>query len=175
MNGLNGACPPPSMSRFQLLAAGALGDYQAMDEALATIEPVLRQEVAKNRGAVTELAKACVPHFFEAGAEPSAVGLRYTLAVRTLPTLLRFRDSYLASESMKGELCNNITLHGIILLEAGETKRARTFFQMALAEGKAVRSSPIARSRAATSNCSNSRNENHATGEPKRRPVHSSA
>ena len=103
---------------------------------LATIEPALRQEAAKNRQAAVELAKACVPHYFEAGAEPASASLRYTLATRTLPMFLRFKDGYTAYESLRGELCNNVTLHGIILLEAGETKKARTFFETALKEGE---------------------------------------
>ena len=128
--------PPAAYARFQLLAAGALNDYKSMDEALTAIEKMLRPEVAKSRDAAHDLAKACVPHYFEAGAETSSVGLRYTLATRALPTFMRFRDGFFVYESRNAELCNSLTLHGIILLEAGDTKKARVLFQTALDEGE---------------------------------------
>jgi hypothetical protein len=124
--GVRAAVPAP----IQLLAAGALGDYQAMDEALALIEQQQREGLRRLGEDIKRQRTRCAPSMVLAPTQPFPAGLIAGLT-NVAHTLVFER---IAVSNAHYDLFNAMTLRGIVALEAGETEHARDLFQATLNE-----------------------------------------
>jgi len=127
--------PPAMYGQYQLLVAGALGDYETADQALTAIEKVSRERIQVLHAAALKLSAENVSTVLMAGLEDSAPALMGTLMVRVAPALEAPAKAGYAFQLARGELYNNMTLQATLLLEAGDTKKARTILQKAITEG----------------------------------------
>jgi hypothetical protein len=108
------ALPASVYGRYQLLAAGATGDYEGMEQGAKQLEGIFVQSLV-------HLAPATLVWPTMQSAGP----LGYTYAWQS-----RLALDLLATQN--NELCNLMTLRGILALEAGDTQKARALFQSAL-------------------------------------------
>jgi hypothetical protein len=117
-----------------VLAAGALGDYELMDHALTTLEEQKREEV-KAIGRQTDILRALsladhwvVPTMY------THINVAASLVAPRRGLISDLNSALLNEQLTKAELYNTIALRGIMALEAGETKQARTIFESVLKE-----------------------------------------
>ncbi len=108
---------PLLLANYQIIAGAAVGDYANCELAFAALE----------KQAKTRLLGRRIVHAAQVTVEASA--LANGNFVGTLP-LIKFSTLNLDVEQQ--ELCNLITLRGILALEAGDTQQARALFQEAL-------------------------------------------
>lgn len=127
--------PTDFSAQYRLFASACLGNYDASDEALAALEQVLRNGMKGMAGDADRQRVECAAHLLAAGTQQSAPGVLFTLAVRSVPGLLQVTDTATAGLMLKGRLCNDLTLQGILLIEAGHTTKARQILQKAMSEG----------------------------------------
>lgn len=125
--------PPAIYSQYQLLAAGALGDYATMDQALTTMESAVREVVKVDQG---RAALAAATFATLAGMQAGYPNLTQAAAAFFGPPQLLANTVVINYEGRRGELLNIMTLHGAILLEAGENQKARSVFQQTVTESK---------------------------------------
>jgi tetratricopeptide (TPR) repeat protein len=126
--------PPELYAINQLFAGAALGDYDAMEEALAAIEKSMRENLIKSRDLAHERVGRNAPALLMMPKIGSAAALAAgAVALSPLPLqeINTMRDLLHLHQN---ELSNAITLRGIVALEAGNTEYARTLFQRALDE-----------------------------------------
>ena len=128
--------PPHLHGQYALLVAAALGDYPAVDPAIESIESAVRGAMKAAREKADERGKECVLHAFAAGTQQTSSTMAYTLVARTIPAIMQYTDTYIEGQGFQGELANAMTLHGILLLEVGDTKKARERFGQAMSEGE---------------------------------------
>ena len=129
------ALPPSIYAYFQLMAAGAIGDYEAMDKALLELEKSYR-EAARQSRRTSVRALFIVPDFYA----PAALNtLAFAHLMQGNPALRHIHEQ-------QNELYNAMTLRGIAVLEAGNTKHARAIFDATLkeADGTYFTEKPIA-------------------------------
>jgi hypothetical protein len=120
-------------AQVQLLAAGVLGDYEAMDQALSDIEKLARAEVKSKRELVDHNRLLTVPPMVLAPMQHFPTGLVAGVS-QTLPSHWGLEVSLLLLKNAHSDVFNAMTLRGILALEAGDTKQARAIFQAALTE-----------------------------------------
>ena len=107
-----------------------------MEEALAAIEKVNRDNLNKAREAASERAGRFAAALLMTPKLGSASALAASLAVIDQPPH-PFIEAYVRRKVLNdqhNDLSNTITLRGIIALEAGNTEHARGLFQRALDE-----------------------------------------
>lgn len=119
---------------YQLVVAGVLGDYKAMDDALEMLEDGLRERLKQVSAETDRRRNNTVPMVAAAGTQTSFPALASTVGLRTAPAILHFSQAYFEQQQTKNDLGNVMALRGITALESGDTKQARSFFQTALAE-----------------------------------------
>jgi hypothetical protein len=125
------AIPHEYYSEFQLLAAGASGDYHSMDVALTSIAKSLREVEPRAADEIKKRAGDAAASYFMAGTGQTiadlACSVMHTTLTRNVVALAR--DNH---NGVRAEFLSVLTLHGIILLEAGDTARARGYFHQAV-------------------------------------------
>ncbi len=126
--------PPPVFAQNLLFAGAALGDYEAVDEALASIEKSMQADLKKSRAQALELAGQFAPAVLLLPRTGSAAALAgaavgYPRAAKEIESGIQ-----VAQVTLHNELGNAVTLRGIMALEAGNTAHARTLFQRAIDE-----------------------------------------
>jgi tetratricopeptide (TPR) repeat protein len=127
------ALPPVLLAQYELFAAGAVGDYIAMDEALALIEQQQREGIRLVGEEIKRRRTRCAPSMVLAPLQHCATGL-IAGVTQTLPTHWRLNESLLHLSKAHNDLFNTKTLRGIVALEAGDTNDAREIFQTTLRE-----------------------------------------
>jgi len=110
--------PPLMLAQYLLLAGGAAGDYEAMEQGAVDLEAMFAEAVRIRRA-------LCVPSMLLTPSMQSPATVAFALTLTTSRTLDDFH-------LQNNELCNLMTLRGILALEAGNTKKARAIFQDAL-------------------------------------------
>jgi hypothetical protein len=125
--------PPALYSQYQLLSAGALGDYAMMDQALTTMESAVREVVKIDQG---RAALAAATFATLAGMQAGYPDLTQAASAFFGPPQMMASTVVINYEGRRGELLNIMTLHGVIHLEAGENKKARAVFQQTVTESK---------------------------------------
>jgi hypothetical protein len=110
------AVPASIVAEFQLFAGGAVGDYEMMDQGAKYMEASFAKAVAALAPSVL------ITPTMQSG---NVLAFTYTWQNRLARDLLALQNN---------ELCNLTTLRGIIALEAGDTRAARTLFQSALTQ-----------------------------------------
>lgn len=128
--------PAELYARYQFWAAGTIGDYETMDKALTSLAKGLREKTDEQGEHARKLAIASVPSMFAAGTHHSLHDVIWTLASRTLPETSAAYGSLNIHARLRVELYTVMTLHGIILLEAGDTKKAQAIFQQTVSESE---------------------------------------
>ncbi len=128
------ALPPLLLAQYQALAAGAIGDYEGMDEALRDFEKGLREGFPIMHKDVQVRGEACVASTFLVAAHHCPLTLLVNVAFLTAPQLMSLDQAVGMSNKVYNDLFNAMTLRGIAALEAGETKRALEIFEATLAE-----------------------------------------
>jgi hypothetical protein len=129
--------PEAMIAQYQVFTAGALGDYETLDEALSVIEKQQRENLMRLKEGLNARRSLCVPSMFLAPALPSGGALSVAVMLQTIPALRQMNDATDQSDKMHNDLFNTITLRGTMALEAGATRRARTLFQSVLTEAGA--------------------------------------
>lgn len=119
---------PANLYATNLLFAGAaLGDYDAVDKSLGTLEKAARENLDKMNGLVRERAAKVAPTFLfmpKFGTTPAvAQSFAPYQELAGLHDLVSLQHN---------EFCTLITLRGIFALEAGNTDQARAAFERAL-------------------------------------------
>jgi tetratricopeptide (TPR) repeat protein len=127
------ALPPILYAQYRLFAGGALGDYEAMDEALGAFEAEIRQGVKAKAVEVDVRQSLCAPSLFLVPTNHTTSNL-VGGAMLTLESFLNLNGSIGQRNKMNHDLFNTLTLRGIAALESGDTKRARAIFQATLDE-----------------------------------------
>ncbi len=126
--------PPEIYADNLLLAGAALGDYAAMEDALAALDKIEREKLDKVRELVRERAGKYAPALLVMPTMGSAVVLASAAVAQSPMPLQELNDARESLHKGHNELSNTITLRGIIALEAGNTQHARVLFQRALDE-----------------------------------------
>jgi tetratricopeptide (TPR) repeat protein len=126
---------PVELYATNLLVAGAaLGDYDAMEEALAAIEKNMKQGMKSAHSGVEIATAALAPELLVIPQIGSAGALATAATLQALMPLAQIQGMRIELEGLHNELGNAVTLRGIVALEAGNTEFARTLFKRALDE-----------------------------------------
>jgi hypothetical protein len=130
------ALPPILLTQYQLLLAGAIGDYEAMDKWLNEFEKPMREGLPLLRKELPKLHRdACGPAVLLAMSPLSGPALAANANLLfTLPPSIALSQTLGVSGKVHNDLFNVMTLRGIALVEAGETKRALDNFEAVLRE-----------------------------------------
>jgi hypothetical protein len=114
-----------------LFAAGAVGDYESMEQALTMIEDQQRLVAKKVSEAVVIQRHAISVSFLTI---PLQNHLPLVYHALDLPGDVYKNALTPTDHGVRGNVYNTMTLRGILALEAGETKQARDLFAAALKE-----------------------------------------
>jgi hypothetical protein len=129
--------PPEVYNQFLLFASAALGNYELMDDALAKLEARLHDATQVTTNDLNRRRGECLLPLLLTPSMRSSSAVAAALGLETLLTAHPF-NRYILSERQHTQALNNLlnttTLRGILALEAGDTKAARTHFQNALDE-----------------------------------------
>ena len=124
--------PPEAYATNMILAGGALGDYAAVETSLATLEAEMRKAGQQSREASATAIAGFVPCLMHLPKMGSAAAIATACVLQSnapLGTMHKIQD---VLEVQQNEMCNTITLRGIMALEAGNNDFARALFQRAI-------------------------------------------
>ncbi|HZZ78891.1 MAG TPA: hypothetical protein VFE62_10260 [Gemmataceae bacterium] len=144
--GVKKGLPPDSYAEYLFYAGAALGDYASMEKALATLEGTLRDGTRQARNTSATALSGFVPCLMQAPCVGSNAAIAQAFVLQSIPPLSAMNKMSDVMQTQYNEMCNTITLRGIVALEAGNTDFARTLFQRALdqADGFYFTERPIA-------------------------------
>lgn len=126
------ALPPVLHAHYRVIAAGALGDYAAMEEALPVIENAIRENIKPITEEFKRRRGRAIASFVLAPTQPSPI--TRIGAAQAMPLHWFHHEVLDAQTKLYNDLFNTMTLRGIAVLEAGDTKKARAVFQQTLSE-----------------------------------------
>ena len=121
-------------SLYQLLTAAALGNYAGCDEAFPVIETELQEGIKHLAKEVNFRRTLCLPSMVVGPVPQSINTLAVALLLQTALPLNQMNEALDRQAKLDNDLYNLKTLRGILALEAGNTKQARTIFQAVLHE-----------------------------------------
>jgi hypothetical protein len=128
------ALPPIRLAQYEFFTAGAVGDYQRIDETLPVIAKQQRENLDILTQELNRRRSFSVAFLFIAPLPQSGSASAVSFTFQALPALRQVYEMQGETDKMYNDLFNTQTLRGILALEAGETKRARTLLQAVLSE-----------------------------------------
>ena len=125
--------PALMYAEFRLQAAAATGDSTGAQEALDLIEKGFAEQYQKEREAAARVFINVVRTPLLSPILSSAMPGAPVAASELSRAYYGYAEQQNRIDSLRNELCNAITLRGILALEAGDTAPALVFFERALA------------------------------------------
>lgn len=128
--------PPEIYARYQFWTAATIGDYESMDTALTTLEKSMQVAEPKFAEDVKKICRASAAVYFVTGTAQSFPELTYYLfwpSSLAGNMAIGARNEHLR---LRSELLSTLTLHGIVMLEAGDTAKAHRYFHQAMNDWK---------------------------------------
>jgi hypothetical protein len=112
-----------------------LGNYEAMDESLVTIEKFVRASMNQIPPITPKKQADTLQSYFQAPLFGwPAIATNIVADFRHYKSMYHLVDSLERSAKHYNSLFNTMTMRGIVALEAGETQRARDIFEAVLKE-----------------------------------------